>query len=248
MVGTEPSITSPVEPSMVIVSPSPISAPPTAQRLALVVDGEAAGAGYAGPAHAPGDDGGVAGHAASGGEDALGGVHPVDVFGTGLGADQDHLVAALGPILGSVGVEHRLARGCARRGRKALGDDVARRSGIERRVQELVEGRRIDAKDRLLAGDQPFVGHVHRDPECRLAGALARAGLQHPQGAALDRELDVLHVAVMGFERVEDASKLAVHFGSVSSIDGAWRRRARGRRGSDIAACGCRRRRPRPAR
>ena len=42
----------------------------------------------------------------------------------------------------------------------------------------------------------------------RLGGALAGAGLQHPQLALLDREFEVLHVAVMALERAGDAREL----------------------------------------
>ena len=41
----------------------------------------------------------------------------------------------------------------------------------------------------------------------RLGGALAGARLQHPQLAALDGELEVLHVAVVLFEPVADADE-----------------------------------------
>jgi hypothetical protein len=40
----------------------------------------------------------------------------------------------------------------------------------------------------LPLGDQPLAGHVDGDLECRLGGALAAAGLQHPQLAVLDGE------------------------------------------------------------
>ena len=63
------------------------------QRLAGVVHGDAAGAGDAGPAHAARDHRGVAGHAAARGQDALGGVHAVDVLGAGLDAHQDDRLA-----------------------------------------------------------------------------------------------------------------------------------------------------------
>ena len=46
-----------------------------------------------------------------------------------------------------------------------------------------------------------------------LAVRLPRAGLQHPQLAALDGELDVLHVAIMALEQVEDAGELGEHLG-----------------------------------
>jgi hypothetical protein len=41
-----------------------------------------------------------------------------------------------------------------------------------------------------------------------LRRALARTGLQHPQLAVLDGEFQVLHVAVMVFEPVEDGDQL----------------------------------------
>ena len=50
----------------------------------------------------------------------------------------------------------------------------------------------------------------HRDPERRLGGALADPGLQHPELAALDGELDVAHVAVVLLERAHDLEQLVV--------------------------------------
>ena len=44
----------------------------------------------------------------------------------------------------------------------------------------------------------------------RLGGALARAGLQHPELAALDGELEVLHVAVVPLQEAVDAHQLRV--------------------------------------
>ena len=55
-----------------------------------------------------------------------------------------------GACLGGVGVEHRLAAGRAGRGGQALGDHLALGGRIERRVEQLVERRRIDAQHRLL--------------------------------------------------------------------------------------------------
>ena len=62
------------------------------------------------------------------------------------------------------------------------------------------------------AVDHAFVGHIDRDLERGRGGALAGAGLQHVELVLLDRELDVLHVAVVAFEpqthRVELAGTL----------------------------------------
>ena len=71
---------------------------------------------------------------------------------------------------------------------------------------------RIDAQHRLLARDQPFVGELDRDAQRGLGGALAGARLQHPQLALLDREFEVLHVAVVPLERVVDALELGIGF------------------------------------
>ena len=87
-----------------------------------VVDAQRAAAGDAALAHAARHDGGVRGHAAARGEDALRGVHAVDVLGRGLDADEDHLLAALGARLGLVGGEDDLARRRAGRRGQALGE------------------------------------------------------------------------------------------------------------------------------
>ena len=94
-------------------------------RVGAVVDEELAAAGDADPAHLPGDQGGVRGHAAAGGQDALGRVHALDVLGRGLDAGQDDLLAALGPGLGVDGVEDDAARGRAGAGVEALGQQPA---------------------------------------------------------------------------------------------------------------------------
>ena len=77
------------------------------------------------------------------------------------------------------------------------------RCRVEGRVQQLVERGGLDPADRLVLADQPFVRHVDRDLERGVGRALAGAGLQDPQPAVLDRELDVLHVAVVRLEAVE---------------------------------------------
>ena len=48
------------------------------------------------------------------------------------------------------------------------------------------------------------------DAERRAGGALADAGLQHPQLAALDGELDVAQVAVVVLQRLHDVEQLVV--------------------------------------
>ena len=114
-VGTAPSMTSPVEPSRVIMSPFLTTTPFLAVNcLGIVIDLDVAAAGHAAFAHAARHNRRVGGHAAAGGQDALGGVHAVDVFGRGFDADQDDLAAELGLCLGLVGGEDDLAGGRAR--------------------------------------------------------------------------------------------------------------------------------------
>ena len=140
-------------------------------------------------------------------------MHAVNVLGAGLDPHQDDVIAAMGPAFGRIGIERDLARGRARRCRQALGHDIALRCGIERGMKQLVERHRIDPRDRLVALDQAFAFHLDRDLERGLGGALAGAGLQHPELAAFHGEFDVLHVAIVLLEQVEHAGELAIGFG-----------------------------------
>ena len=168
-----------------------------------------AGARDAALAHAAGHDGRVAGHAAGRGEDALGGVHAVDVLGRGLAADEEHRLARLACALGVSAVKTscptpRRARPAGRWRRHAL---LSPR--IEARVQQLVESSAGSTRRRLVAVDEPLLRPCRRRSSPRRAGALAGAGLQHVERAALDRELDVLHVAVVLLERRRGSSAAA---------------------------------------
>ena len=87
-------------------------------------------------------------------------------------------------------------------------DHVALGLGIDGRMQQLVERAGLDPRHRLVLRDQLLVGKLDRDAERRLRGALAVARLQHPELALLDRELHVLHVAVVLLERAVDARQL----------------------------------------
>ena len=63
---------------------------------------------------------------------------------------------------------------------------------------------------------QPFCcGHLDRHAQRGGAGALAHAGLEHPELALLDGELGVAHVAVVLLELGEDAQQLLVHLREV---------------------------------
>ena len=80
-------------------------------------------------------------------------------------------------------------------------------------MQELVELSRVDPRDGLLARDEPLVGHVDGDPERGLRRPLARPRLEQEELPLLDRELDVLHLAVVLLEPVERRGQAGVRFG-----------------------------------
>ena len=94
--------------------------------------------------------------------------------------------------------------------------------GSMRRVQQLVE-RRPDRRGTTASSCviSPSLHQVDGDRSAALRGALAGARLQHPELAALDRELDVLHVAVVLLEHAADAHELGDRPpASRASIDG----------------------------
>ena len=74
-------------------------------------------------------------------------------------------------------------------------------------MQELIERGGIDAFDRLFFVDQLFPSQIDRNAQRRLRRTLAASGLQHPQLALLDREFEVLHVAIVALEAALDALK-----------------------------------------
>ncbi len=168
--------------------------------LRLRVDRERLAPGDARLAHPAGDDRSVRGHAAVRREDPLGGDHPVDVVRGRLPADEDHVVAGRAALGGGVGVEHDLP-GCGSGRRvQALRDHLDARRRVDHRMQELVELAGVDARDGVLAGDEPLLDHVDGRLQRRRGGALRASRLQEVEPSVLDGELDVLHVAVVLLE------------------------------------------------
>jgi hypothetical protein len=132
-------------------------------------------------------------------------------------------------------VENDLADGRAGGGAEALGKaEMGAPLCVEVREDQLAQLLAADAPEGLIERDQALVDKLGRDAEGRRGGALADAGLQHPQLAALDRELDVAQVAVVGLQRRMAARSSAYDVGSSCS------------RLVSARCCGCRRRRPRP--
>ena len=131
------------------------------------------------------------------------------------------LLARRACSFGLVGREHDLARRRAGRRRQAGRDHVALGLGIDGRMQQLIERGRIDARHRLFLVISSSLASSTAIRTAALRGALAGAGLQHPELALLDRELDVLHVAVVLLElRRRCASTRLKASGIAVSIDG----------------------------
>ncbi len=158
---------------------------------------------------------------------------PVDVVGRRLAPDEDHVLPGLAPLLGGVGVERDLPLGRARRGVQALRGDLVGRLRVDHRVQELVELRRLDARDRVVAADQALVDHVGRDPQRRAGRPLAAARLEDVEPPLLDGELDVLHLAVVLLEAAAACRRSSVYaFGS--TVDMSRDRLGRADAGDDV--------------
>ena len=116
----------------------------------------------------------------------------------------------LGARLGLVGGEDDDARGRARRGRQAARQHRLRAPWD--RASDAAAGRASRARCARIASAlsiSPRCDHIDGDLERRRRRALAGARLQHVELALLHRELDVLHVAVMRFERVAHLVELA---------------------------------------
>jgi hypothetical protein len=116
-----------------------------------VVDVQRRTSHHAGFSHTPGDQGGVGGHPAAGGQDSFGGVHPVDVFGGGFDADENILLPLFGQFHGPFRVEDRDPAGRARSGIQTFGQELSGFDGfrlglgVEDRRQKLIQGVGVDA-------------------------------------------------------------------------------------------------------
>ena len=177
--------------------------------LLLGIDAQRLHTAHARSAHAARDNGSMRGLAAVRGQDALGSDHAGQVVGVGLPANQHALATSLGNLDGVHGREHGFAHGSARRGVQAASQHVVVGALVELRVQQLIELVGIDAHDGLLLRDEALLLHLDGDVQRGGGGALAHAGLQHPQLALLDGELDVAHVAEVVLQRHEHFLQLA---------------------------------------
>ena len=197
---------------MEMTSPSSTTCPSDGELSRVDVDVERVGAADAGLAHAAGDHGGVRGLAAAAGEDALRGDHAGQVVGVGLPADQDDRARRRRPARRARGASRRPPCRRRRRARRAtpVAIGVGSPARSKRREHQLGELRAGDPAQRLVEVDDALVDELGGDDERGRRGALADPGLQHPQLAALDGELDVAQVAVVLLQRGHDAEQLVV--------------------------------------
>ena len=180
------------------------------ELLVLLVHGDFLAAGNAAGSHAAGDNGRVGGHSAADGENALRGLHALDILGGSLETHEHDLLAALLPLLGVVGGEDDFAARGSRRGGQPAAHDLAllERGGVELRMEERVEVAGLDHQHGLFLGAHALVDEIARDLKRGLGGALAVAGLEHEELLVLDGELHVLHIAVVALERPADLLEL----------------------------------------
>ncbi len=219
--------------------PRGTSLPARVNFLLSSVHLDVAAAGHAAGAHAAGHHGGVRGHAAADGQDALGGLHALDVLGRGLQADEDDLLAPLMPLLGVLGGEHdrpQAAPGEAARPLPmtwAFFRASASKVGCSSVSSCLGSTRHTASFSSIMPSSTRSHGHLQSGG----GGALAVAGLQHIELAILDGELHVLHVVVVLLKAVGRSSANCSY--TRASPHAAWRW---------ATGCGRRPRRPRPGR
>ena len=180
--------------------------------LFFLMDLHVAAAGDAAGAHSAGDDCSVAGHAAAHGQNAFRCMHAFDILGRGLLTDQDDTAAGSMSCYGVISREIDAACRCAGRCRKGFADLLAFFQGfrVKDGMEQLVERLRLDPAYCFLGSDHAFVHQVAGDLDRCLSSALAVPGLQEEQLAVLDRELHVLHVAVVLFKGICDIDELLV--------------------------------------
>ena len=152
-----------------------------------------------------------------------------------------HLRPRLGGGHGVGGGEDDLAHGGARGGVQAAGDERRRSAFLSNCGCSSWSS--WSAVTRMRASSlvmRPSCSMLDGDAERGGGGALADAGLEHPQLALLDGELDVAHVAVVVLQHVEDvlAARRSRPLPDLDVFEV----------GDGAACCGCRRRRPRPGR
>ena len=176
-------------------------------------------AGDAALAHAAGHDGGVGGHAAANGQNALSGLHALDVLRRGLQADQNDLLTALSPCLGVLSGKDNLTRGSTGGSTQSLAHDggLLQSHSVELGVQQGVQGAGLNHSHGLLLIDHALVHQVAGNLQSGGGGALAVTGLQHKELTVLNGELHVLHITIVVLQGLADALELGKGLGELLS-------------------------------
>ncbi len=167
--------------------------------------------------HLAGHQSGVGRGPAPGGENALRCDHPAQILRGGFLAGENDLLSLRCSGNGGIGGEVDVTARGPGPGRKPASDGLrlALVGRVEDRGQEVAEILGRDAQDGFLLGDEALPDHIERDVHRRKTGALAVPGLQHPELALLDGELDVLHVPEVLLEDVADLEEFLVGSGKI---------------------------------
>ena len=207
------------------------------QRAGLGIDAEGVRADDAGEPEAAGDHRRVARHAAPDGQDAVGGVHAADVLGAGLDADEDRRLALGSAGLRGFGGEDDVAGGGAGAGGDAGAEDVARGERVDLRVEVLDQAARLDAQQRLAAGDDARLGEVDGDADGGAGVAPGGLGVEDGDPALLEHEIELAGVAEAGGGALGERAELGEEVGGDLLQRGAATALGEGQR-PGVGGCG----------
>ena len=212
--GTSAVVMTPAEPSIASRSPAWSTVSPTVTVFASRSISSVRAPQTHGLAHAAGDQRRVRGLAALRGDDPARRVEAGDVLGLGERADQDH-VAALGAGAAIASAEVKTISPLAAPGEAATPRASTSNSASGAKVgwRRASSAFGVDRRQRRPLVEQPLGDRVDGEADRGLRRALGAPRLQHEEAVLLDRELGVLHVAVVGLERAQDLEQLGVRGG-----------------------------------
>ena len=150
--------------------------------------------------HPPRNHGSVTRHAATRGENGACRDYSVEIFRSSFVANENHALSRMRPLLGCIRVEHCASARGTRTRRKAETKRRRPNRWVDYRMQQLIELPGWHSPHRFDFVDESFTHHVARNAHRRGGSAFTSARLQQEQLATLDREFEVLHVAVMLLE------------------------------------------------
>ena len=172
------------------------------ELLVLLIHHDITAAGYAALTHTTGNNGCMAGHTATNGQDTLGRLHTCDILWGSLETNKDDLLATCVPRLCILCSEDNLTTCSSRGSTEALThrNRCLQRILIELRVKECIEVTRIDHRNGFLLASHALIYEVAGDLQRSLCGSLTISGLQHVQLTVLNGELHILHISIMLLE------------------------------------------------